>query len=176
MFWWIMQSSFVYTSCMDWSLSLHLAHESATFLHPIYIAFYSSTDNSGYQWLFSLLWACDDFWTNGMIICCNKISPGTTRIKAQGESSSLLRCQPGNREAPGSMPGWGFLLLLFPWARNFTPIASCSFVEERLVDKHKSLSLHSYSMYVKLQPILVHQDIEVGLLGQLIINPNNVTL
>jgi len=25
---------------------------------------------------------------------------------------------------PGLMPSWGFLLLLLPWARNFTPIAS----------------------------------------------------
>ena len=29
---------------------------------------------------------------------------------------------PGNRKVPGLMPGQGFLLLLFPWARNFTPI------------------------------------------------------
>jgi len=24
------------------------------------------------------------------------------------------------------MPSWGYLLLLFPWARNFTPIASAT--------------------------------------------------
>ena len=30
---------------------------------------------------------------------------------------------PGNRKVPGSMPGCGILLLLFPWARKFTPIA-----------------------------------------------------
>jgi len=24
------------------------------------------------------------------------------------------------------MPSWGFLLLLFPWGRNFTPIASAT--------------------------------------------------
>jgi len=40
----------------------------------------------------------------------------------------------------GDLAGWGYQLLLFPWARNFTPIASCSCVEERLVAKHKSLN------------------------------------
>jgi len=27
---------------------------------------------------------------------------------------------------PGLMPNWGFLLMLFPWERNFTPIASAT--------------------------------------------------
>jgi len=35
-------------------------------------------------------------------------------------------CITGNRKVSGSMPSWGFLLLLFPWARNFTPIASAT--------------------------------------------------
>jgi len=42
----------------------------------------------------------------------------------EGSSSSLLWHRPGNREVP--WPGWGFLLLLFPWARNFIPIASAT--------------------------------------------------
>jgi len=33
---------------------------------------------------------------------------------------------PRNCKIPGSMPSWGFLLLLFPWARNFIPIASAT--------------------------------------------------
>jgi len=41
---------------------------------------------------------------------------------------TIYLCSPGhlpsNRKVPGWMLSWGFLLLLFPWARNFTPIAS----------------------------------------------------
>jgi len=43
-----------------------------------------------------------------------------------GDRSKLLGHLPGNRKVPGLMPGWGFLLLLFPWARNFIFIALCS--------------------------------------------------
>jgi len=43
-----------------------------------------------------------------------------------GGSSRLPGHLPGNRKVPDLMPGWGFLLLLFPWARNFTPIASAT--------------------------------------------------
>jgi len=39
-------------------------------------------------------------------------------------SSRLPGHLPGNCKVPGSMPSWGFLLLLFPWTRNFTPIVS----------------------------------------------------
>ena len=34
-----------------------------------------------------------------------------------------LEYWPGNRKVPGSMPSGAQLLLLFPWARNFTHIA-----------------------------------------------------
>jgi len=33
---------------------------------------------------------------------------------------------PSNHKVPDSMPNRGFVLLLFPWARNFTPIASAT--------------------------------------------------
>jgi len=38
----------------------------------------------------------------------------------------LIATTTGNRKVPGLMPSWGPLLLLFPWARNFTPIASAT--------------------------------------------------
>jgi len=45
----------------------------------------------------------------------------------QGQASSRLPGNLlGNCKVPGSMPSWGFLLLLFPWTRNFTPIASAT--------------------------------------------------
>jgi len=44
----------------------------------------------------------------------------------EGGSSTLPGHLPGNHKVPGSMPNQGFLQLLFPWARNFTPIASAS--------------------------------------------------
>jgi len=57
-------------------------------------------------------------------------------------SSRLLGHLPGNRKAPGSMPGWGFLLLLFPWARNFTPIASATQLlnREHIVYMYQSMA------------------------------------
>ena len=54
----------------------------------------------------------------------------TTKARArscmQGAVGRLPGHLPGNRKVPGSMPGQGFLQLLFPWARNFTPIASAT--------------------------------------------------
>jgi len=62
---------------------------------------------------------------------CSAISSYISVLCHEGGCSSLLRHWPGNHEVPGSMPGWGFLLLLLPcMARNFTPIASHSCVEE----------------------------------------------
>jgi len=48
---------------------------------------------------------------------------------AMGDSSRLSGHLPGNRKVPGSMPGCGILLLLFPWARNFNPIAPATQLE-----------------------------------------------
>jgi len=45
----------------------------------------------------------------------------------------MLGHLPGNRKVPGSMLSWGFLLLLFPWARNFTPIASATQLLNRVL-------------------------------------------
>jgi len=45
---------------------------------------------------------------------------GPERVRVPCVLRSLPRHWLGNHEVPGSMPGWGFLLLLFPWARNFT--------------------------------------------------------
>jgi len=54
------------------------------------------------------------------------LSKAIARYRAKGSSSRLPGHLPGNCKVPGSMPSWGFLLLLFPLARNFTPIASAT--------------------------------------------------
>jgi len=45
------------------------------------------------------------------------------RVHHQMGGSSKL---PGDRKVPGLMPGWTFLLLLFSWVRNFTPVVSAT--------------------------------------------------
>ena len=60
----------------------------------------------------------------------DKPNPISVTQSMRGGSSRLSGiCLSGNRKVPGSMPGCGILLLLFPWARNFTPMAPPTRVE-----------------------------------------------
>ena len=48
---------------------------------------------------------------------------GQSQLCYKAATALWLVCWPGDWKVPGSMPSMPALLLLFPWARNFTPLA-----------------------------------------------------